>query len=923
MEITLRGDDIASIFDKGLQAHNAGDLIAAEQLYQETLSIQPNHCEANHNIGVVLAAKNKLDEALKFFKYALDSSPNVSLFWASYIDALIKLERIAESKTLIKAVKDAGISCDKIEAISQRLDVEHQEPGPKDTQELNELIELQKFDEAIQACLSLMDTYPSSAVLNINLGKCYFELGQINQSISSYKKGTQYQPSWAVGFAMLGHLYSSQGNANQAIASLKTALGLQPDDQELNFTLGVELFQNEDVDEAIKYLKKALTQEPNSSSTLSILGGAYSKKGDHKLAISYYKKALKLDPNDEKLHFNIGNALQAEDSFDTAIKSYQQAIKIKPNDADVYTNMGVAFKAKGDLDAAITSFKQALKINPKHAETYNNMGIAFYDQGDLDAAIDSYTKAIKIKPDYAEVYSNMGLLLKAKGDLSAAKKFHNMSVNINPQNAEVHCNMGLFLSDSGDPKAAIKFHSKSLKINPNYDYARAHKLSQQANICDWAAIKEDSSLIPKLGTLAEKVTPFGMLAMEDEPMHHRLRSEVFIANNWPQNPLPPRLKPSQKPKRLRIGYFSADFHNHATMCLMAKVFEAHNQEKFELYAYSFGPKSNDEMRQRLVKSVDVFADVRMKGDKDIALLAQRDKIDIAVDLKGYTGSSRFGIFAYRAAPIQISYLGYPGTSGAATIDYLIADKVVIPSQFETSYSESIIYLPHSYQGNDNTRVISDNTVTKLEMGLPEQGFVFCCFNSNYKISPAEFDIWMRLLHKVKGSVLWLLKSNKWAEQNLRLQAEYRGIPGDRLVFANIAPNAEHLARHRLADLFIDTFNVNAHTTASDALWAGLPVVTKLGNGFAARVAGSLLTAIDLAELITETEQEYEELILDLATNTKRLAAIKKKLITNRLSKPLFNTELFTKHLENGYQQAYDLYFTGKKPDTIMVCDQFI
>ena len=407
MEITLRDDDIASIFDKGLQAHNAGDLIAAEQLYQETLSIQPNHCEANHNIGVVLAAKNKLDEALKFFKYALDSSPNVSLFWASYIDALIKLERIAESKTLIKAVKDAGISCDKIEAISQRLDVEHQEPGPKDTQELNELIELQKFDEAIQACLSLMDTYPSSAVLNINLGKCYFELGQINQSISSYKKGTQYQPSWAVGFAMLGHLYSSQGNANQAIASLKTALGLQPDDQELNFTLGVELFQNEDVDEAIKYLKKALTQEPNSSSTLSILGGAYSKKGDHKLAISYYKKALKLDPNDEKLHFNIGNALQAEDSFDTAIKSYQQAIKIKPNDADVYTNMGVAFKAKGDLDAAITSFKQALKINPKHAETYNNMGIAFYDQGDFFSAIQNLKQAIKTNPNYVQAYQNL------------------------------------------------------------------------------------------------------------------------------------------------------------------------------------------------------------------------------------------------------------------------------------------------------------------------------------------------------------------------------------------------------------------------------------------------------------------------------------------------------------------------------------
>jgi predicted O-linked N-acetylglucosamine transferase (SPINDLY family) len=351
---------------------------------------------------------------------------------------------------------------------------------------------------------------------------------------------------------------------------------------------------------------------------------------------------------------------------------------------------------------------------------------------------------------------------------------------------------------------------------------------------------------------------------------------------------------------------------------MAKVFEMHNPEKFELYAYSFGPNSNDEMRQRLIRAVDVFADVRLKSDKDIALLAQKDKIDIAVDLKGYTGSSRFGIFAYRAAPIQISYLGYPGTSGAASMDYIVADKIVIPRQFETSYSESIIHLPHSYQVNDNTRVISESTITKLEMGLPEKGFVFCCFNNNYKISSIEFNIWMRLLKEIKGSILWLLKSNKNAERKLRAEAASRGISADRLVFAKHVPSAEHLARHRLADLFIDTFNVNAHTTASDALWAGLPIVTKLGNGFAARVAGSLLTAIDLTELITKTNQQYEELILELAKNPTRLAEIKKKLAMNRLSKPLFNTELFTKYLEDGYQQAYARYFYDLDPDTIIV-----
>ena len=480
--------------------------------------------------------------------------------------------------------------------------------------------------------------------------------------------------------------------------------------------------------------------------------------------------------------------------------------------------------------------------------------------------------------------------------------------------------MGLFLRDRGDQISAIEFYNMAIKINPSYAAARAHKLYQQAYNCDWVKIEEERHLIPSLGTLKQETSPFSMLVMEDAPLHHRLRSENFTKKSWPQEPLKLAIKPKHKPNRLRIGYFSADFHNHATMYLMAKIFESHDRERFEIYAYSFGPHRDDEMRHRLTDAVDVFTDVRMKGDKDVALLAQKNKLDIAVDLKGYTGGSRFGIFAYRAAPIQISYLGYPGTSGAEVIDYLVADKVVITKQLESSYSESIIRLPNSYQATDNTRIISNRTITKSEMGLPEEGFVFCCFNSNYKISSVEFKIWMRLLKKVNGSVLWLLKSNQLAEDNLRSEAEAQGIQSERLIFAKPVPHAEHLTRHRLADLFIDTFNVNAHTTASDALWAGLPIVTKLGKGFAARVAGSLLTAIHLPELITVTEQEYEKLILELATNPKRLSAIKQKLAANRLSTPLFNSELFTKHLEDGYEQAYDRYFVGKNTDTINVLD---
>jgi len=382
--------------------------------------------------------------------------------------------------------------------------------------------------------------------------------------------------------------------------------------------------------------------------------------------------------------------------------------------------------------------------------------------------------------------------------------------------------------------------------------------------------------------------------------------------------LPLPIRPTQRPKRLRIGYFSPDFKGHPVAYLMAKLIETHDRDCFEVYGYSIGTAADDEMRRRLIEGFDVFDDVGGMSDIDVALLARQDKIDIAIDLTGYTQDNRTEIFAYRAAPIQINFLGYPGTMGVNFIDYIIADQNLIPAESQKYYSEKPIYLPHAYMPTDNTRRISTNPITRSEMGLPEHGFVFCCFNNNYKISALEFDIWMRLLLKIEGSVLWVRKSNKWSETNFCKEAQKRGVDPYRIVFAGKLPMEEHLARHKLADIFLDTFAFNAHTTATEALWAGLPVVTKLGKGFAARVAGSLLTAIDMPELITDTEEEYEKLILELATNPEQLASIKQKLANNLSSKPLFNTELFTKHLEDGYRQAYQHYFHGKKPKPIYV-----
>ena len=321
--------------------------------------------------------------------------------------------------------------------------------------------------------------------------------------------------------------------------------------------------------------------------------------------------------------------------------------------------------------------------------------------------------------------------------------------------------------------------------------------------------------------LKKSVDPF-TFCLEDAPERHLIRSENYAKEKFKQKSMPFPVKQSNKSNRIHIGYFSADFHNHATMYLMAKVFATHDRKKFKIHAYSYGPVKQDEMRKRLISDVDIFHDVVDMDDMKIVKLARKDKLDIAIDLKGFTRHQRLGIFAYGLAPLQISYLGYPGTLGTKFIDYIIADPIVIPDHKKEHYSEKIIYLPNTYQPTDNTRFISQKNITKEEMGLPSSGFIFCCFNSSYKITPREFDIWMRLLGKVEKSVLWLLKSNPWAINNLKREAVARGISADRIIFADKVPQEDHIARHKLADLFLDTFNVNAHTTASDALWSGLP-----------------------------------------------------------------------------------------------------
>jgi predicted O-linked N-acetylglucosamine transferase (SPINDLY family) len=694
------------------------------------------------------------------------------------------------------------------------------------------------------------------------------------------------------------------------LGAVHTRMG-QPEQAIVNFTLAIEF-------------------KPDYAEAFSNLGAACNDVGDYPKAIESYTRAIQLEPGNADAHYNLGNTLRDTGRLQEAITSYTAANKRGGGHARALNNLGIVLNKLGRTEEAISSYRKAIQLGPDFPEAHANLGTQLYVLGYYEESVASHRRAIALQPEYAAAHIGLGTTLLKLGRVEEALGSHSKAVQLDPKDAEAHKCLGHSLSEAGRSKEAIASYAAALQC-ADTDEARAQMYYQQAQICDWEAIRADTDAISHLGLLpantdlnadsdllGNEINPFSLLAMEDNPAHHHQRSVLYARNTYRNPTLPAVKRPQIKPERLRIGYFSADFHNHATMFLMARLFELHDASQFIVHAYSYGVSAEDGMRQRLKEAVDVFHDVGQLNDQAVAELARSEQIDVAIDLKGYTNQGRSSIFSYRAAPVQISYLGYPGTLGAPFMDYIIADDTVIPADQSAHYSEQVIRLPHSYQVNDSSREISDKVITRTDAGLPETGFVFCCFNNNYKIGPREFDVWMRLLQQVDGSVLWLFEANPLAAENLRSEAQKRGVAPERIILAEKLPLPEHLARHALADLFLDTFNYNAHTTASDALWAGLPLVTLLGEGFAARVGGSLLNAVGLPELVTHSVQAYEQLALELALNPSRLAKIRAKLANNRLSAPLFDSELFTRHIEQAYQQAYQRYFDGEDAAAITV-----
>lgn len=658
---------------------------------------------------------------------------------------------------------------------------------------------------------------------------------------------------------------------------------------------------------------------PDRFDVLILLAFTCFQRADYPAAIGHIDRALKLQPDNAEVLFNRGLALHKLGRLADAVASYERAAAVKPDYAEAFYNRGHALRELNRPNEALASYDRAVALKPDYAEAFNNRGNMLMELKRLDEALASYDKAIALRPDYAEAFANRGNALKGLSRLDEALASYDKAIMLQPGHAGAFNNRGNALQSVARHEAAIADFERALRIDPEFPYVRGQLLHSKMHCCDWRSFDSDLVRVTADVAAAKRViVPFYLLGLSGDAGDQLRCSRTWVRDACPPSPAPAWKGKRYRHDRLRLAYLSADYRDHPVSYLMAELFERHDRTCFEVFGVSFGPDSPGEMRSRLERAFDRFIDVRGMSDHAVAELLAGLEVDIAVDLMGFTQDARFGIFALRPAPVQVNYLGFPGTMGADYMDYIIADRLVIPAEQQSLYAEKVVYLPDTYQANGATRPIAEHPPTRAGMHLPDGGLVFCSFNHSYKITPPMFEIWMRLLCKVEGSVLWLLGGHDSVERNLRREAEDRGIAAERLIFAPRVGYSDYLARYRLADVFLDTLPFNAGTTASDALWTGLPVVTCAGAAFAARMAASLLHAAGLPELVTHNLADYEALALHLASDRKALADCKARLAANRSTCPLFDSDRFRHHIEAAYKTMWERYQGGQPPAAFAV-----
>ena len=917
------------IIQVALRYHQSGQYSEAENLYQQVLEEEPNHFNALHLSGVLAYQSGKFEAALTLISKAVQFNSTSAL--ASYnlgeVNRVLNRLKDAEEcflRTLAlkpdhaDAWNSLGIVRQKAGDLPEAEEAYHQalKLSPYSAEVHNNLgtvlHDLGKFDEAeneYRHALTLKEDY---AEAQNNLGTLLKDLEKLEEAEIAFRRSVTLNPDIAEFHNNLGDVLLYLNRPDESVAECSRALQLRQDYADAHANLGVALDTLGRQQEARAAFDLALQLKPDLAEVYNNLGARLHNLGRTVAAKRPYRIAVSLKPDFAEAHSNMGILHYELGCFDDAVLSYRQAIAIKPDFVDAYNNLGASLKNLGRLEEAEQTILQALALNPNSARAYGNLGNIFEQRGCLQEAEKAHRKALTLMPDYAEAFNNLGIVLRNQGRHYEAMDLFEQALALKPNFSEIHNNLGCSCHAVGRMEDSILHFQQAVILNQAYHSARSNLVYQLQQICHWDAQVETHIQILrkaiqyniKLST--DHIPPFLFFAVP----YSTPAEQKTCATAWSESLFGPLSRsryaeafPNQRNdlEPIHIGYLSADFNDHVVSRQLIEVLEHHDRQHFRISAYSYSLADGSSLRKRLERSVDSFVDISLATYEEAARTIQDDNIDILVDLTGHTANSRSAILAYRPAAIQVNYLGYPGTMGTELVDYLIADNFIIPPEFEEHYVERVFRLPGCYLPNDRTR-LRPQPLSRNECCLPDEAIVFCCFNQAYKITPMMFDVWCRLLQTVPDSVLWLRAFNPLVEQNIKREAENRGINRNRIIMANSVPASTHLARLACSDLFLDTTPYNAHATCSDALWMGVPVITCAGETFPSRVAGSLLHTMGVPELVTNSLDEYYYLALKLATEHDARKKLKEIILANCETSPLFDSEMITRGLEAIYLQ---------------------
>jgi protein O-GlcNAc transferase len=844
---------------RAIERFNARDLAGAEQLCRSILKQAPRHPETLHLLGMVRLMSSDPREAAQLIGTALAADPsNASILEHLGLAQLAAQDWAAAETSFRNALRHGA----------------------------------------------------RHGLVHMRLGLALGSQGKLAEAVSALRKAVALAPDDPDVHLNLGNALAQSGDTDGAIACYRKVLELQPQHVDARFNLGTLLRRVGRLDEAVSEYLAALAQSPDYADAHTNLGLAYADQGRTEEAIRCFERALKIDERHTSARNNLGNIFLAQGRRDEAIACFAEALRYDPHHVEACVNLAAIRHDEGDMAAAEALYERALRASPRDADAHRGLAKLLMLQGTAAGALGHLKRVVELRPDNAESWQDLAAAFSQCGDFARAEGHYRRALALQPDDPDLHYGLGEALKVQGQLAEAARLQERALALKPDFFPALGSLVHLRQHMCAWEGIDALWQRVSgdAVGKAGSGISPFSLLSQPTAA-----QTQLVCAKTWANERFAALARVRERlafdfssrrspHERLRVGYLSWDYHRHATAYLIAELFDLHDRTRFEIFAYDYGPDDGSAIRERIVRSCEHF--VVLSGASDIAA-AQRiyaDDIDVLVDLKGYTLAARTEIMALRPAPIQVNWLGYPGTMGAPFIDYIVADPFIIPAGSESDYSEEVVRLPGCYQINDRHREVAA-TPSRGECGLPDDRFVFCCFNVSYKILPETFALWLRIMHAVPGSVLWLLDTNQWAIANLRSAAQAAGIDPERVLFAPRRPLAEHLARYHVADLALDTFPYTSHTTASDALWAGCPLITREGDTFASRVAGSVVRNAGLPELVVRSDEECERLAVHLASHREELTALRARLAEGRSACPLFDTPQFVRDLERAYERV--------------------